>query len=184
MMALALLDAVLPAKHNLVWCKNQPTFSMGRLDYDCQHEPIFYGWKRRHSFYGTGKYCTSLWHYDKPKKCGLHPTMKPPALIENAILNSMEPLEKSENAVLNSSIKNDIILDPFGGSGSTLVAAEDCKRRSRLIETEPRYCDVIVKRALEAFPKLKATVIHENGDGTPEEVTADRFSDRNPTQKG
>ncbi|MDR0637362.1 MAG: DNA modification methylase [Spirochaetaceae bacterium] len=179
MMTLSLLDAGIPAKHQLVWCKSQPTFSMGRLDYDYQHEPIFYGWKRRHNFYGMGKYRTSLWHYDKPKKSGLHPTMKPPALIENAILNSMEPLEKSENALLNSSVKNDIILDPFAGSGSTLIAAEDCKRRSRLIEIDPHYCDVTVKRALEAYPKLKARVTHENEDGTPEEVTAETFSDGN-----
>jgi DNA modification methylase len=124
-----------------------------------------------------GEYQTSLWHYDKPKRCDLHPTMKPPALIKNAILNSMEPLEKSENAILNSSVRNDIILDPFAGSGSTLIAAEDCKRSSRLIEIDPRYCDVIVKRALEAYPKLKASVTHEHEEGTPEEVTVATFSD-------
>jgi DNA modification methylase len=180
MISLSLLDAGLPARHHLIWCKSQATFSMGRLDYDYQHEPIFYGWKRKHNFYGTGKYQTSLWHYDKPKKCGLHPTMKPPALIENAILNSMEPLEKSENAVLNSSVKNDIILDPFAGSGSTLIAAEDCKRRSRLIEISPHYCDVTVKRALEAYSGLKAHVTHE-GEEEPEEITAACFSDGNPT---
>jgi DNA modification methylase len=152
----ALIKGGLPVRHQLIWCKNAPTFSMGRLDYDYQHEPILYGWKKTHNFYGLGKYTTSLWHYNKPNKDNLHPTMKPPELIKNAIGNSMEPLDKAEAAIQNGSVKNDIILDVFAGSGSTLMAAQDCKRRSRLIELDPHYCDVIVQRALQAFPKLKA----------------------------
>jgi DNA modification methylase len=155
MMTRVLLQSGLPVRHQLVWCKNAPTFSMGRLDYDYQHELILYGWKKTHNFYGMGKYTTSLWHYNKPNKDDLHPTMKPPELIRNAIENSMEPLDKAETALQNSSVKNDIILDTFAGSGSTLIAAQDCKRRSRLIEIDPHYCDVIVKRTLEAYPKLK-----------------------------
>jgi site-specific DNA-methyltransferase (adenine-specific) len=175
MMMTALLHSGLPVRHQLIWCKNGPTFSMGRLDYDYQHEPIFYGWKKNHNFYGLGKYTTSLWHYEKPKKCNLHPTMKPPELIKNAIKNSMEPLKKAENALQNGSVKHNIILDPFAGSGSTIIAAEDCKRRSRLMEIDPHYCDVIVKRSLEAFPKLKATVEHTADKGTVHDVTVEYF---------
>jgi DNA modification methylase len=100
--------------------------------------------------------------------------MKPPELIRNAIENSMEPLDKAENAIRNGTAKNDIILDAFGGSGSTLIAGEDCKRRTRLAEIDPRYCDVIVKRALEAFPNLKITLRRREEDGTniAREVTA------------
>jgi len=181
MMQIALREAGLPVRHQLVWCKNAPTFSMGRLDYEYQHENIFYGWKKKHDFYGMGKYQTSLWHYEKPQKSDLHPTMKPPELIKNAIENSMEPLDKAENALQNSSVKSNIILDPFAGSGSTLIAAQDCKRRARLIEVDPHYCDVIVRRALEAFPALKATV--QRG-GKTREVTPKDFTDGNQTEKG
>ena len=174
MMMMMMQDAGLPARHIIIWCKNAPTFSLGRLDYDYQHEPILYGWKKTHNFYGMGKYTTSLWHYEKPKKCDLHPTMKPPKLIENAIENSMEPLEKAETALLNSSVKNNIILDIFAGSGSTLIAAEDCKRRAMLIELDPHYCDVIVKRTLAAFPNLPATVERK---GKTRTITAGEFSD-------
>jgi len=171
---LALKETGLPVRHQLIWCKNAPTFSMERLDYDYQHESILYGWKKTHVFYGMGKYQTSLWHYERPQKCNLHPTMKPPALIKNAIENSMEPLEKAENALQNSSVKHNIILDLFAGSGSTLIAAQDCKRQAMLIEIDPHYCDVIVKRAMQAFPALK--VIRER-DGTSQEITAGDFSD-------
>jgi DNA modification methylase len=180
MMQQALKDAGLPVKHTLIWCKNAPTFSLGRLDYDYQHEPILYGGKRTHNFYGMGKYTTSLWHYEKPKKCDLHPTMKPPKLIQNAIENSMEPLEKAETALLNSTVKNNIILDIFAGSGSTLIAAEDCKRRAMLVELDPHYCDVIVKRTLAAFPNLTATVERK---GETRTITAGEFSDGKQTNE-
>jgi DNA modification methylase len=180
MMAETLKKAGIPVKHQLIWCKNAPTFSMGRLDYDYQHEQILYGWKKTHKFYGMGKYQTSLWHYQKPLKCDLHPTMKPPELIKNAIENSMEPLEKAETALQNSSIKNNIILDLFAGSGSTLIAAQDCKRQSRLIEIDPYYCDVIITRALKAYPNLKATVDRK---GKIKEVTLKDFSDQYQTEK-
>jgi len=176
----ALKAAGIPVRHQLIWCKSGPTFSMGRLDYDYQHEPILYGWKKTHNFYGMGMYTTSLWHYEKPLKNNLHPTMKPPAMIKNAIENSMEPLEKAENALQNASVKNDIILDIFAGSGSTLIAAQDCKRQARLIEVDPHYCDVIVKRAITAFPSL--TVTRER-DGQTQAVTAGDFSDEKQTKR-
>jgi DNA modification methylase len=73
-----------------------------------------------------------VWHYDKPAKNDLHPTMKPVALVERAIRNSSKT--------------RDIVLDPFGGSGSTLIACEKTGRQARLVELDPRYCDVIVPR--------------------------------------
>ena len=119
-------------KHELIWVKNSPTFSMGRLDYDYQHEPILYGWKKSHNFYGKGKYNKSIWTIDKPKKCDLHPTMK--------------PIELLENALLNSSVKNNIVLDLFGGSGTTLIACEQLGRKARLMELDEHYVDVIIQR--------------------------------------
>jgi DNA modification methylase len=105
---------------------------MGRLDYDYQHEPIAYGWKKSHKFYGNGKYNKSLWYFDKPRKCDLHPTMKPVELIGNALENSSKA--------------NDVILDLFGGSGSTLIACEQLKRKCYMMEIDPKYADVIIKR--------------------------------------
>jgi DNA modification methylase len=173
--------AEIPVRHMLIWCKNQAVMGNIGLDYHYQHEPILYGWKKTHNFYGMGKYQTSLWHYQRPQKSNLHPTMKPPELIKNAIDNSMEPLEKAETALQNSSTKNNIILDIFAGSGSTLIAAQDCKRQARLIEVDPHYCDVIVKRTLEAFHDLKATL--QRG-GKTKEITLKDFPDGNQTKEG
>jgi DNA modification methylase len=167
-----LADSRLTPKNMLIWAKQQSTFSLGRLDYPYRHEPILYGWKKTRNFYGLGKYTESVWYIDRPQKSPLHPTMKPPALIKNAIRNSLEPVDKAENAIVNSTMKKDLILDPFAGSGSTLIAAEDCKRRAYLIEKDPRYCDVIVNRALEVYPGLKAFV---ERDGETREVTAADF---------
>ena len=132
MMMMMMRDSGWQVKHELIWVKNSPTFSMGRLNYDYQHEPILYGWKKTHKWVGKGKFNKSIWEIDKPKKCDLHPTMKPIELIENALLNSSE--------------ENDIILDLFGGSGSTLIACEKNNRKARLMELDPHYCDVIRKR--------------------------------------
>ena len=119
-------------KHELIWVKNSPTFSMGRLDYDYQHEPILYGWNESHKWYGKGQFNKSIWQIAKPKKCDLHPTMKPVELVENAILNSSQ--------------SNDIIADLFGGSGTTLIACGKTGRRCRIMELDPHYCDVIRRR--------------------------------------
>lgn len=132
MMMMMMRDSGWQVKHELIWVKNSPTFSMGRLNYDYQHEPILYGWKKTHKWVGKGKFNKLIWEIDKPRKCDLHPTMKPIELIENAILNSSE--------------KNDIILDLFGGSGSTLIACEKNNRKARLMELDPKYCDVIRRR--------------------------------------
>ena len=132
MMMMMMHKARWNVKHELIWVKNSPTFSMGRLDYDYQHEPILYGWKKSHNFYGKGKYNKSIWTIDKPKKCDLHPTMK--------------PIELLENALLNSSVKNNIVLDLFGGSGTTLIACEQLGRKARLMEIDEHYCDVILQR--------------------------------------
>lgn len=132
MMMMMMRDSGWQVKHELIWVKNSPTFSMGRLNYDYQHEPILYGWKKSHKWVGKGKFNKSIWEIDKPRKCDLHPTMKPIELIENAVLNSSE--------------KNDLVLDLFGGSGSTLVACEKNGRKARLMELSPHYCDVIRRR--------------------------------------
>lgn len=114
----------------LIWAKNSLTLS--RTDYQSQHEPCLYGWIKggSHSFYGDRKQ-VSVWRFDKERVEG-HTTPKPIALIERAILNS----SKSE----------DIVADFFGGSGSTLIACEKTNRNAYLMELDPKYCDVIIKR--------------------------------------
>ena len=130
MMMMMIKESGWQVKHELIWVKNNHV--LGRVDYYYKHEPILYGWKKTHKWVGKGKFDKSVWEIDKPLKSDLHPTMKPIELIENALLNS--------------SNKNDLILDLFGGSGSTLIASEKKGRKARLMEIEPKYCDVIRKR--------------------------------------
>lgn len=132
MMMMMMHEAGWQVKHELIWVKNSPTFSMGRLDYDYQHEPICFGWKKGHKKIGKGRFTKSIWEIDKPRKDGDHPTMKPIELIANALENSSE--------------SNDKILDLFGGSGSTLIACEQLDRKCYMMELDPKYCDVIRKR--------------------------------------
>ena len=146
MMMMMMARASWQVKHELIWIKNAPTFSMGRLDYDYQHEPIMYGWKKSHNFYGNGDQNRSIWHYDKPRKADLHPTMKPVPLIVNAIKNSSKP--------------GDIIADAFGGSGSVLIACEETGRKCRMMECDPKYVDVIIKR-WEDYTGRKAEEVNE-----------------------
>lgn len=147
---LLLLEAVRESgfmlKHQLIWNKNNHV--LGRCDYNYKHEPIIYGWKigGTHKFYGEGEFKTSVWDIDKPLQSKLHPTMKPVRLVKNCILDG--------------SASGDIVLDPFGGSGTTLIAAEETGRKARLIELDPHYCDVIVKRWEEFSGK---TAKHESG---------------------
>ena len=115
----------------IIWGKN--AFTLGRADYQRQFEPILYGWREGVSHYWCGaRDQGDLWLIDRPQANDLHPTMKPVALIEQA--------------VRNSSRRGEIVLDPFGGSGSTLIACEKTGRKARMIELEPKYCDVIIQR--------------------------------------
>ncbi len=115
----------------LIWAKN--TFTMGRSDYQRQYEPILYGWKRGTDHYWCGaRDQGDVWFVKKPVANDLHPTMKPVELVERAIRNSSK--------------KRDTVLDPFAGSGSTLIACEKTGRQARLIEIDPLYCDVIIRR--------------------------------------
>lgn len=132
MMMMMMKDAGLPVRHMLIWEKNSATFSLGRLDYDYQHEPIFYTWGKKHVNYRQGEYRTTIWKYDKPRKCDLHPTMKPVALVANCLLDGSK--------------EGDVILDVFGGSGTTMIACEQLGRKARLMELDPHYCDVIIAR--------------------------------------
>lgn len=115
----------------VIWAKN--TFTMGRSDYQRQYEPILYGWKEGVDHFWCGaRDQGDVWLVKKPVSNDLHPTMKPVELVERA--------------VRNSSKSRDTVLDPFGGSGSTMIACERAGRQARLIELEPKYCDVIVRR--------------------------------------
>jgi DNA modification methylase len=115
----------------VIWAKH--TFTLGRADYQRQYEPILYGWPASHDRYWCGaRDQGDVWFVDKPARNDLHPTMKPVALVERALRNSSKT--------------RDIVLDPFGGSGSTLIACAKSGRQARLVELDPRYCDVIVRR--------------------------------------
>ena len=115
----------------VIWAKDR--FTLGRSDYQRQFEPILYGWPEgaKHHWCGARDQ-SDVWFIDRPSRNDLHPTMKPVGLVERAIRNS--------------SPRGGLVLDPFGGSGTTLIAAERTGRVARLIELDPRYCDVIVRR--------------------------------------
>jgi DNA modification methylase len=126
----ALRDSGFPLRHMLVWAKNQHV--LGRCDYHYQHEPVIYGWvEGTHQFFGVAGE-TSLWQIDRPHESKLHPTMKPVELVARAVRNSSRPGE--------------VVLDPFAGAGSTLLAAGQLGRRAFLVEVDPAYCDVIRQR--------------------------------------
>ena len=115
----------------IIWAKN--TFTLGRSDYQRQYEPILYGWPEGATRHWCGdRDQGDVWNIKKPQKNDLHPTMKPVELVERAIRNSSRP--------------GNVVLDPFGGSGTTLIAAEKSGRVARLIELDPKYVDVIVRR--------------------------------------
>lgn len=117
-----------------IWKKQ--SLVLGRSPYQWKHEPILFGWKKkgRHRWYSDRKQST-IWEFDKPKRNADHPTMKPIALIAYPIMNS--------------SLTNSIVLDPFGGSGSTLIASEQTDRICYMIELDEKFCDVIAKRYIE-----------------------------------
>lgn len=174
MMLRMMQEAGLTVKHMLIWVKNAATFSMGRLDYEYRHEPIFYTWTKSHKFYGgysnsviddttdinkmskaelreqlqaiREREDTSVIYVDKPVKSKLHPTMKPVKLVARLMYNN--------------SRQGDIVADIFGGSGTTLIAAEQLGRRCRMMELDPHYCDVIIER-WERFTGQNAVLISE-----------------------
>lgn len=124
----------------IIWAKH--TFTLGRADYQRQYEPILYGWPEGAERHWCGDRDQSdVWQIKKPQKNDLHPTMKPVELVERALRNSSRP--------------GDVVLDPFGGSGTTLIAAEKSGRVARLMELDPKYADVIVRR-WEDFTGKKA----------------------------
>lgn len=115
----------------LIWAKD--TFTLGRSDFQRQYEAILYGWREGHPHYwGGARDQGDIWFVNKPRVNDLHPTMKPVELIERAIVHS--------------SRRGDLVLDPFAGSGSTLIACQKTGRRARLIELDPRYVDATITR--------------------------------------
>lgn len=130
----AFADAVFYLSGCCIWKKQ--SLVLGRSPYQWQHEPCLYGWKKngKHQWY-TGRKETTIWEFDKPKKNGDHPTMKPIPLLAYPIMNS--------------SMSNSVVLDPFGGSGSTLIACEQTDRICYTVELDEKFCDVIVKRYIE-----------------------------------
>ncbi len=130
-------------KQFLVWVKQ--SLVLGRQDYQWRHEPILYGWKPGAAhFFVPDRTQTTVWEVDRPSRSAEHPTMKPVALVATSIGNSSRPGE--------------VVLDPFGGSGSTLIACEQLGRSARLMELDPRYCDVIVRRWEQATGKTAERV--------------------------
>lgn len=127
----ALNNAGLQVRQQLIW--NKSHFILGRADYHWKHEPCLYGWKEgaAHSWYSDRKQTTVL-NFKKPTKNRLHPTMK--------------PVEMMRYLIGNSTKEGDKVLDLFGGSGSTLIAAEELNRTCYTMELEPKYCEVIIER--------------------------------------
>lgn len=139
-----------------IWKKQ--SLVLGRSPYQWQHEPVLFGWKKKgkHQWY-TGRKESTIWEFDKPKKNGDHPTMKPIPLVAYPIMNS--------------SMSNCIVLDPFGGSGSTLIACEQTGRICNTIELDEKYCDVIVKRYIEQVgTSAKVSVVRDGLTYQYEEV--------------
>ena len=133
-------DAGWTVRQCLIW--NKDSLVMGRQDYHWKHEPCLYGWKDGAGhLWATDRKQTTILQFGKPKKNDLHPTMKPVELIEYQMLNNTKG--------------QDLVLDLFGGSGSTMIAAEKNGRFARIMELDPKYCDVIVKR-WEDFTGQKA----------------------------
>jgi DNA modification methylase len=140
-----------------IWKKQ--SIVLGRSPYQWQHEPVLFGWKKKgkHQWY-TGRKESTIWEFDKPKKNGEHPTMKPIPLLAYPILNS--------------SLSNSIILDAFGGSGSTLIACEQSERICYTIELDEKFCDVIVKRYIEQVGTSEnVTLIRDGVEMKYEDVT-------------
>ena len=144
----AFTDAGFYLSGTCIWKKQ--SLVLGRSPYQWQHEPVLFGWKKsgKHNWYADRKQ-TTVWEFEKPKKNADHPTMKPVALVAYPILNS--------------SLTNCIVLDPFGGSGSTLIACEQTDRICHMIEFDEKFCDVIVKRYIEQVGNDDGVFLLRNG---------------------
>lgn len=144
----AFSDAGFYLSGTCIWVKQ--SLVLGRSPYQWRHEPILFGWKKKgkHCWY-AGRKESTIWEFDKPRKNKDHPTMKPIPLLAYPIMNS--------------SMTNSIVLDPFGGSGSTLIACEQTKRICRTIELDEKFCDVIVKRYIEQVGSTKDVKMVRDG---------------------
>ena len=144
----AFADAGFYLSGTCIWKKQ--SLVLGRSPYQWQHEPILFGWKKKgkHKWY-TGRKESTIWEFDKPKKNGDHPTMKPIPLLAYPIANS--------------SMSNSVVLDPFGGSGSTLMACEQTNRICYTIELDEKFCDVIVNRYIEQVGKTDDVTVEREG---------------------
>lgn len=116
----------------VIWAKDRLVLS--RKDYHTQYEPIWYGWNAEAARLAVveDRKQSDLWEIERPSRSELHPTMKPIELVQKSIVNSSKP--------------GNIVLDSFGGSGSTLIACEQTNRKCRMVELDPQYCDVIIAR--------------------------------------
>ena len=141
-----------------IWAKN--TFTLGRSDYQWRHEPCLYGWKRsgKHNWYGDRKQST-IWNCDKPSRSEKHPTMKPVPLLAIPVQNSTQT--------------NGVVLDPFGGSGSTLICCEQLGREAYLIELDEKFVDVIINRYIEAVGSADGVFVERNGVSIPYAAVCD-----------
>lgn len=144
----AFADAGFYLSGTCIWKKQ--SLVLGRSPYQWQHEPVLFGWKKKgkHQWY-TGRKESTIWEFDKPKKNGDHPTMKPIPLLAYPIMNS--------------SMSNTLVLDPFGGSGSTLIACEQTDRSCCTIELDEKFCDVIVKRYIEQVGTSDQVTVQRDG---------------------
>lgn len=144
----AFADAGFYLSGTCIWKKQ--SLVLGRSPYQWQHEPVLFGWKKKgkHQWY-TGRKESTIWEFDKPKKNGEHPTMKPIPLLAYPILNS--------------SMSNSVVLDPFGGSGSTMIACEQTDRICYMVELDEKFCDVIVKRYIERVDSTENITVQRDG---------------------
>jgi len=144
----AFQDAGLYLSGVCIWAKQ--SLVLGRSPYQWKHEPILFGWKKngKHKWFADRKQST-IWNFDRPKKSELHPTMKPIALVAYPILNS--------------SMTNGLVLDPFGGSGSTLIACEQTNRTCYTVELDEKYTDVIVKRYIDQVQNHENVYVIRDG---------------------
>ncbi len=131
-----------------IWKKQ--SLVLGRSPYQWQHEPVLFGWKKKgkHLWY-TGRKESTIWEFDKPRRNTDHPTMKPVPLLAYPIMNS--------------SMSNTLVLDPFGGSGSTLIACEQTERQCATIELDEKYCDVIINRYIELVGSAEGVTVQRDG---------------------